>query len=234
MYRPLDLPFTHKPGRRERHLRRRHGNPLFGLPPQEVAAEELLAAQREDHEDMEAFQVAFRALVQQAVDLPPNAGSEVVLGFKEQLERLYEQSYSLPEDHSREREAIAKLIALIMQAVRRSAGPDSLARSELGDEAEARAIHFRLLEQPLVADLLHPETPIGRDELTPALLSAAPAEVEAALEVFDPDQVAMLVAEGRDLLDRLRADGMEAPAARARLARLEAYLAAQPSGRPLS
>jgi hypothetical protein len=234
MYRPLDLPFTHKPGRRERHLRRRHGNPLFGWPPQEVRAEELLAAQREDHEDMEAFQGAFRALVQQAVDLPTNAGSEVVLGLKEQLERLYEQSFGLPQDHSRERQAITKLIALIMQAVRRSAGPDSLARSELADEAEARAIHFRLLEQPLVADLLHPETPIAPDELTPALLSADPAEVDAVLEIFDLDQAALLVTEGRDLLDRLRVDGVEAPAARARLAQLEAHLAGQPSGRPIN
>ncbi len=234
MYPPAELPFTHAPGRRERHLRRRHGNPLFAWPPVEVRPEELLAAQKADHEEMEAFQASFRELVQRAVDLPPNAGSEIVLGLKEELERHYEQSFGLPADHSREREAITKLIALIMQAVGRSAGPDPLARNELADEAEARAIHFHLLLQPLVADILHPETPIRPDELTPALLSAAPAEVEAVLEIFDSDQVALLVAEGRDLLDRLHADGMETPAADARLAQLEAHLASQPIGRPIN
>jgi hypothetical protein len=46
----MDLPFTHRPGRRERHLRRRHENPLFAWPPAEVAPEVLLAAQKADHE----------------------------------------------------------------------------------------------------------------------------------------------------------------------------------------
>ena len=161
----MELPFTHKPGRRERHLRRRHENPLFAWPPQEVPPEDLLAAQQADHEEMEAFRRDFRALVQQAVELPPDAGSEIVLGLKDALERHYEQSFGLPETHTEERTAIRKLIALIMQAVKRAAGVDPLARQELADEEEAREIHFRLLEQPLVADLLHPESPVGPGQL---------------------------------------------------------------------
>jgi hypothetical protein len=40
-----------------------------------------------------------------------------------------------------------------------------------------------------VADLLHPQTPISPEELLPSLLTATPAELAAALELFDPDQV---------------------------------------------
>jgi hypothetical protein len=220
----MELPFTHEPGRRERHLRRRHENPLFTWPPHEVAPEALLAAQKADHEEMEAFRASLQALVQRAMNLPPSAGSDEVLGLKEDLERHYEQSCGLPEDHADEQRAIVKLIELIMRAVRRAAGADPLARQELQDEEEARALHFRLLRQPLVADMLHPDSPIGTDELAPAALSASKSEVDALLEVLDADQRILLATQGRVLLDELAAKGVHLPDARARLAQLEGSL----------
>jgi len=84
----MDLPFTTTPGRRERHLRRRHENPLFAWPPVAVDPQALLAAQKADHEEMEAFRDAFRALVQRAVDLPPNADSDIVLALRSDLDAL--------------------------------------------------------------------------------------------------------------------------------------------------
>ncbi len=158
----MDLPFTHRSGRRERHLRRRHENPLFAWPLGEVAPEDLLAAQRADHDEMESFRAAFGDLIQRAINLPGDADSDTVLGLKQDLERQYEQSFGLPDDHARERAALRKLINLIMKAMRRAAGSDPLARQELADEEQAREIHFRLLEQPLVADLLHPRAPSPR------------------------------------------------------------------------
>jgi len=230
----MELPFTHKPGRRERHLRRRHENPLFAWPPVEVVPEDLLAAQKADHESMEAFRETFRELMHKAADLPPNAGSEVVLHLKEELERHYEESFGLPEDHRAEQAAIRKLIDLIMSAVRRSVDADPLALRELADEKEARTAHFRLLEQPLVADILHPETPIGPDELAPSLLCASPAEVEAVLEVFDVDQLALLAAEASALLTRLEANGVDTKSPRERLALLSSHLAEPSIARPLN
>jgi hypothetical protein len=224
----MDLPFTHKPGRRERHLRRRHENPLFAWPPREVAPEDLLAAQKADHEEMESFRGSFQDLVRRAVELPPNAGSDEVLSLKEELERHYEQSWGLPEDHAAEREAIVKLIGMIMKAVRRSAGDEPLARQELRDEEEARAIHFRLLQQPLVADLLHPDSPISPDELAPSVLSASEPEIDALFEFLDPDQLALLAAQAAELLDSLKSREVELPEARARLAAIRGRLPAEP------
>ncbi|AFL74966.1 hypothetical protein [Thiocystis violascens] len=205
----MELPFTHKPGRRERHLRRRHENPLFAWPAPEVSPEALLAAQKADHEEMEAFRESFRALVRRAVELPPDAGSEIVLELKESLERQYEQSFGLPEDHAREREALRKLIDLIMRAIRKAAGADPLARQELADEEAARQIHFRLLEHPLIADLLHPQSPIAPDELAPTLLDAPLDEVAAALDLFDPEQIAQLADRSARLLENLAASGLD-------------------------
>lgn len=227
----MDLPFTHQPGRRERHLRRRHENPLFAWPLQEVEPEVLLAAQKADHEEMEAFHVAFRDLLERAVNLPGDADSDTVLALKQDLERHYEQSFGLPEDHARERAALRKLIDLIMKAVRRSAGSDPLAQQELGDEQQAREIHFRLLEQPLVADLLHPESPIVPEELAPTLLSAGADELEAALELFDLPQVEELAQEAARLIERLEGEGLILTIPRQRLAQILTRLGSDPAPR---
>ena len=223
----MELPFTHRPGRRERHLLRRHENPLFGVPPLEVVPEDLLAAQKADHEEMEAFRASFRELVQKAIDLPPNAGSDQVLGLKEELERHYEQSCGLPEDHAGEREAIRKLIGLIGKAVRASAGEDPVAQAELRDEEEARAIHFRVLEQPLVADLLHPDSPIVPDELAASVLDATEPEVAAVLEIFDSNQAALLALQAAELVERLRDRGVDTEVFDGRLEQIQAFLEAR-------
>ncbi len=227
----MDLPFTHRPGRRERHLRRRHENPLFAWPPQEVEPETLLSAQRADHDEMESFRADFRDLIQRAVNLPADADSDTVLGLKQDVERRYEQSFGLPEDHARERAALRKLIDLIMKAVRRAAGTDPLARQELADEEQAREIHFRLLEQPLVADLLHPESPIAPEELAPTLLSASAEELEAALELFDLSQVEELAQESARLIERLEAEGLTLTLPPQRLTQLLTRLGSDPAPR---
>jgi hypothetical protein len=223
----MDLPFTHQPGRRERQLRRQHENPLFAWPPQSVIPEDLLAAQKADHEDLEVFRKTFREAIQQAVELPPDAGSDTVLTLKEGLEQHYEQSFALPADLHEERAALKRLIDLIMKALWRQAAEDPVAHQELSDEETARSIHFALLEQPLVADLLHGESCIPPEALAPTLLSATDAEVEAACELFDGPQLALLVERGEALITEREAQGIATEAATNRLAllrqRLEQY-----------
>lgn len=220
----MDLPFTHKPGRRERHLRRKHENPLFACPPQEVAPEALLAAQKADHEEMEAFRGSFVSLLQKAIDLEPDAGSDTVLRLKEEMEVAYEQSFGLPEDHSKEQAYIRQLITLVMTALRRNADTDQVAQAELDDEEYARGIHQRLLEHALVADMLHPETLITAEELAPSVLCASATEVDALMEIFEPQQIAVLVQQAAQILDRLKALGVPTDSPVARLRQMTAGL----------
>jgi hypothetical protein len=87
-----------------------------------------------------------------------------------------------------------------MLAVRRGAGADPRALEELDDEEQARALHYTLLEQPLVADLLSPDTPIPPTELLATLLTAEPRELETALGLFEPALLTELVEQGEALL----------------------------------
>lgn len=224
----MDLPFTDRPGRRERHLRRRHLSPLFGWPVPVVEPAELLAAQRADHEEMDAFAASLRELLQRATELPAETGSEAVLALKADLERHYEQASGLPGDHSREQAAIARLIDVIMRVVRHHAGADPLADEELAATETARAIHFRLLRLPLIADLLWPDSPIGPDELVSSVLAASEAEIAALPEVFSPPELGQILAEGAARLAELRglglAQALDLTEVEARLATLRAAL----------
>lgn len=181
--------FSQFPGRHERHYRRRLDNPLFGARATTLDRDVLLETQRLDHEELLAFLASLRATVQQAVDLAPNAGSEIVLEIKERLDRLYEQSAGLADDHAQNQAAIRDLLEVIMRNVERGAAGDPGALDELARERAAREAHFELLCSALVADLLHPDSTVTADDLAPTLLSASPADLAAALQLFDQAQL---------------------------------------------
>jgi hypothetical protein len=212
------------PGRRERHLQRRRDNPLFGNPPPCVSAQAVEDARRTDRAESQAFHERFLALVQEAAELKPTAESADILRLKEGLDQAYEQACGLGGDQSQPKRAIRRLTELIMQAVERGAGNDPTARAELAQEASARAMHYRLLEHDLVADLLAPDSPIAPDELLPTLLSSDPSAFAAALELFDQGQLQALLADAEALLDARGGDLPEADRIAARIADMARHL----------
>jgi len=182
-------------------LLRKKDNPLFPKPERSISRESLEEAQRLDHEELSAFITDFRNLIHEAVKLQPNVESSQVLSIKERLDKSFEQSAGLADDQQETREAILKLLEIIMTAVRKGAGDDPRALSELAQEELARAAHFELLKHPLVADLLAPDSPVSADQLVPTLLSASTAEFEAAMKLFDEAQLALLHRDAQALLE---------------------------------
>jgi len=210
-----------RPGRCERHLLRKRDNPLFPERERSFNAAQLLEAQRLDHEELVAFITEFRKLVYKAAHLQANEESEVILGLKEELDKAYEQAAGLADDQSETKDAITKLVAIIMAAVRKGAGNDAVALAELEQETLARSTHYELLEHALVADLLHPDSPIKPKELAPTLLSATAEELAAVLSIFDDAQIQLLHEDAEKLL----AQTADAPqSAQQRLAEIRQWL----------
>lgn len=215
----MRIPFSEKPGRHERHYRRRLDNVLFDQPVQHDE-DDLLEVQRLDHEELVAFVAELRDVVQRAVDLKPNEESDVILKLKEDLDRLYETSAGLADEQSGNQQAIRQLLAVIMRTVRGGAEGDALAAKELDMEEVARTAHFDLLREPLVAELLHPQTLIEPDQLSATLLSSSPEALTAVTEMFDPQQLAELAGHARALLEQ-RDPGHSLQEAWERVAQLE-------------
>lgn len=194
------VPFSELPGRHERHFRRKLGNTLLPRPIGDFSDDDLLNVQRLDHEELVAFIEELKGLVVKAVNLPPNVDSEVILTLKEQLDRAYETSAGLADDQSGNQAAIRDLTRVIMKVVAGNAEGDPVASEELAQEEGARSAHYQLLEQPLVADLLHPQSLIEPDELVPLLLGEAEEGVAVALQLFDASQLAIIVEQARLLV----------------------------------
>lgn len=226
----MTLIFSQKPGRNERHLQRKHNNPLFPEPTRNVTPEELLESQRLDHEELVEFIGGFRALVQRTVNLKPNEETDTVLKIKEQLDMAFEQASGLADDQSETKEAIKKLSHIIMKCILSNTTGDRLAQEELKQEQEARSAHYSLLQHPIVADLLHPESLILESDLAPTLLSEGPQGLQAALELFDSTQLQIICENGSELLRRLEIEGEVPRQARQRLTEIGTRLTEGASG----
>ncbi|WP_456406428.1 hypothetical protein [Thiolapillus sp.] len=198
----VSIAFSERPGRHERHFRRKLDNSLFPRPVREFTNEDLLEVQRLDHEELLEFLQSLRQLVRRAVELKPNEETQVILDLKAELEKHYELACGLADNQAANKQAIAQLIEVIMDTVQRNAAGDSLAEQELAEEKLARKTHFSLLESSLVADLLHPESVVEQDELVAVLLTDPEAAVQPAVELFDADQRKLLGQGMQELLEQ--------------------------------
>ncbi|MDH5370939.1 MAG: hypothetical protein OEW99_12995, partial [Gammaproteobacteria bacterium] len=131
--------------------------------------------------------------------------------IKEQLDECYATSCAMPGEHSNLKVAIKKLIIAIMAAIRKGAAGDPVALKKLDEEDIAREMHNELHERKLIADLMLEKSPILEHELTPTLLNEETDDLEAALQLFSPEQLALVVKDAQALLEKLRQDGLEIP-----------------------
>ncbi len=214
--------FSDMPGAKERHLKRKFHNPLFG--EQAISPLDIQEAQQKDAEEVVQFMNAFRDLVQQAVELDPNAEADVVLKLKEQLDKSYEQCSGLAGDQAEIKEMLKRLLKAIMQSMWKGIGNDTQAHSKLEMEEQARESHFLLLEYPLIADLLSPDTGIAEDELVPTLLSESSDAVKVAMQIFAPEQQVLLCKSAHELIDKIDSSDDVVKLAKLRLNDMESML----------
>ncbi|MCW8827723.1 MAG: hypothetical protein OQK94_01570 [Gammaproteobacteria bacterium] len=200
-------------GMHERHLRRKDGNPLYGVPAPRYGIADYLQARRLDSEELNDFQGEMQTVIQQAINLPPNAESEVVLELRGKLDQLYTRCSGFDASCGSHKQAIRKLIEVVMTAVWQASAGDPMARMELEQEEVARQQHYCLLEYPLISDLMRPDTPITQAELIPTLLQAEEDELEAVLWLFEPEQLDDISAQASELLSRLQGEGHDLPEA---------------------
>ena len=205
----MTLTFSPFPGKRERHLQRQYQNVLFPASRRDFTQQRVDGASYMDEQEAELFVSEFHNLVEKISQLQPNEGSENILLLKESLEKSYEQCCGLCGDQNDIKTAIVSLVQIIMQAVRQGAEGDPQAIKNLQEEELARSSHFQLLAHPLVVDLLDPETMIREDELAATLLTESSAALQAAVQLFDQEQLLSLFQDGMSLLENSRLERQE-------------------------
>jgi BioD-like phosphotransacetylase family protein len=225
----MSLDFSPLPGAHERRLQRLRDNPLFPADRRRILQRDLELARQRDREERDAFLVEFQTLLQEAMNLSANVESDVILTLKERLDQAYERCSSLPGDMTEIKQALHRLVAVIMNSVRAHAADDPQALAKLRDEDIAREVHYELQDFPLVADLLREDAVIEEDELVPTLLSESRESLAAALQLFDADQIDLIAREAHALLLQRQEEGQALPEAWERLREIESTLVAAPS-----
>ncbi len=219
IFKPSD-----NPGSFERHLLRKIANPLFVDPPSELNDDNLEEAQRQDHDIIVQFMQEFKKTLEQTIALKGNEESDVVLGLKDKLDKLYEQASAIGDDQTQARDGIVKLLQIIMTAIRKGAGDDAHAHQELDQEEQARKAHFALLESSLVADLLNPTSPIKKDELVPVLLSAHKDDLALAVQLFDQKQIQLVITQSEKLINKLKSQDINTAQVSENITFIQGYL----------
>jgi len=214
---------SENPGAFERHLIRRHNNPLFGDRQTEVNSETLQEMQKKDHEILQQFMLDFRDTMTKSMSFKPNEDSEVILGVKDSLDKLYGIAACVADDQTRIKESIKKLLGIIMQSVKKGAGDDPKAIQELEQEDLARDANFNFLESKLVADILDSDSPIEDIDLVPTILSAQKDDLALASQLFDKEQIDYILSEGEKLLSQLESQGIDVKDAAENFVFIEGY-----------
>lgn len=198
-----NIKFSAEPGAYERHLQRKVNNPLFPESDQQLVAAEVDQAREKDQQDLRAFLDSFQETVKEAATLDHSVDSDIVLDLKERLERLYVSSTSLAGDLDTYQQALLKLIDICMTSIRRGAENDPVAQKKIDEEIQARRIYFKLLDTPLVADLMRGDEIVSADDLIPTLLTQADAELVNTLELFEAEHLELILQQAREHLDIL-------------------------------
>lgn len=213
----MQLFFSARPGCFESHVRRRNRNPLFPADRRTPSQDDVNEARKRDEAELKQFYTDFRAMLEEVGKLAPHVESDVILGYKEKIETFYEACAGFPGDHAADKQGLDRLHRLIMDKMVVGADNDPYAQWQLEQGEEARLMHQKLLEFPLVAHLLRPDSPVVREELVATLLSAEEEEIQAAMAMFDPEQREALIAEAEALLDQARDSFINLPSVRLRL-----------------
>jgi len=218
------LNFSSQPGPRERQLQRKWNNPLFGISASTITQQNMLTAQRQDQLAMELFMEQFNERVQQLVKLDKNVESEVILLLKAQLEQQYAVCTGLPGQPVAIQDAIKKLIAAISSTLRVTSKDDPHALEKLSNDAEHTRLHLHLCNYLIVSDILNPNEIISNDEQIPTLLNESEDALQAALALFPPERLKLMIEEAKILLKKTEAEGHRLPLAWQRLAQMESWL----------
>ena len=219
----MPLNFSTQSGPRERQLQRKLNNPFFSASGT-ITQTMIQIAQQQDQIALQQFMVQFRALLQRAAKLDKNVESEVTLLLKAQLEQLYALCTGLPGQPTAIKDAIKKLIVTISTTLRNTSQNDPHALEKLGTDEEHTMLHLHLCEHRIVSDILNPDQIITNDEQTPTLLNESEDALQAALALFPPERIRIMIEEGKALLQTIEAEGRSLPVAWQRLAQMEGWL----------
>jgi hypothetical protein len=173
-----------RPGAAERHLQRRHSNPLFPLHRQMVTAHDVHEARLADNQALQDIRLELNEVRHAFFEKPelPLNWQPYLESYRDHVDRLDERRLVAGGQNASLGDAIAALRADILATWRSEIQKNRHSLAAL-DQDEARKAERRALLYGCdwTAQLLSHGSLIPPDEVVPALLSESPPELEKAV-----------------------------------------------------
>jgi len=228
-FNPSSFPrwrWSANPGAHERHLQRRHGNPLFEEPRRIVTAADVYYARVKDAQALQELR-RDTSEVYQAIknyDLGPLWSSELN-GFREKLDEIADHLDAIGGPTASLRSLIAELRETVIEMWRAMLGSnsDGLAALDAGEAASAERKAFR--RSPWICQVLAKGGSIPPEEVIPSLLSEPVEDISHIAAFFErTGSIADVRNGGLQLVMQALAAGHQVPDHRQRLAILGAVI----------
>lgn len=207
------------PGAAERHLQRRHGNPLFPLHRQLVTAHDVYEARLADARALHEISNELGELshsFSHTTELPLN-WQPFLDGYRDYLDRLDERRLAAGGQNAALGEAIARLRNEILTTWRTSLHKNQHSLAALNQEEAHRSERRALLYGcDWTAQLLSNGSLILPEEVVPALLSESPSELEKVVAAVQAEPrlhetLSQCRASAHRLVNEFRAGGHTIP-----------------------
>lgn len=178
------LYWSEQPGCFERHLQRKHGNPLFPRDARTVNQLEVNRARIRDLEELSEFTERITSVLVKLKDaLSENTALDEALDAKLAFDELLARAAEIGtpnEDVSSILQLYEQNIQYILASLHSDPDSEKRVRASLAVSEEAR----RLYNNPFVAQMKRPDTPIKPEELVPSLISESPETIRIMVEVM--------------------------------------------------
>ncbi|WP_232071946.1 tryptophan leader peptide [Paraburkholderia pallida] len=211
--------WSSRPGAAERHLQRRHSNPLFPLHRQMVTAHDVHEARLADNQALQDIRNELNEVSRAFFEKPalPLNWQSYLENYLDHLDRLDERRLVAAGQNASLGDAIAALRADVLATWRAEIQKNRHSLATL-DQDEARKAQRRalLFGCDWTAQLLSHGSLIPPEEVVPALLSESPAELEKAVTGLQAEPrlhetLAHCRAVAHRLVSELRAAGHNFP-----------------------
>jgi hypothetical protein len=207
------LEWSENPACFERHLKRKHNNPLFPEPDREVTQEQIDRARERDREDAAKLERDLADVASDLQKLPALARPRDVAPIRERIDELLDRAAAIGGQADLTRGALHELRKALINNLRKAFKGNGKLLNALEEAERYHCSRVEIFHDPPVAQLLR----IPSSDLIPAMLSESPEIIEKIMCMVDEDKREPVAKEACGLLKSALAQGKVMPLAEEKL-----------------
>jgi hypothetical protein len=204
-----ELAWSTEPGCYERHLQRRHQNPLFPPASRVVTQEEVDAARTHDAAEAKAFHAEVWELVRASQKLSDPLTVRQAFEIRQKIDDLMDRAAELGGNLAKEEEMLSTLYEALISDVRRGLeqveNDEALQRLQKAEEFRTKFVEQ--VHNRFFAQMKREDSPIKPEEIVPSLLTEEPESIQLVMNILDDDTKNLFQREAIGIIKEAEAAG---------------------------